>query len=233
MKFSGWSEFPAHKNILSADLEPMGEGRPEGLHLSEILHEWKIGNAERVGSSDGEQEGVRLIEGFLWETALEYMSAGMGFDKAMEIAFARHMTALRSDVVTQLRLEKDGIHMTPDGFNEEEGIIESYKYTRRSFKKAKSAEDFRVNFWLWVAQEMSYCLAKGVDTARWIVCFAAGDYDQGPGAPPKILQATATWTPEELVEHWVGILRYRDRRIKRLEKENAELQCGIECAADD
>jgi hypothetical protein len=204
----------------------MGEGRPEGLHLSGVIHDWKIGLGEKTGAPLDDQEGVRLVEGFLWEVVLEYVCAGMGFDEAIELAFKRYMTALRSNIVTQMKLEKDGIHMTPDGFNDSEGVMESYKCTRRSFKSAKSAEDFEANFWPWIVQEQSYCWAKGVDTARWIVLWQAGDYSQGPGAPPKILEVTATWTPEELSENWDRVCAYAEKRRQREEKRNEEVERG-------
>ena len=222
MKFSGWSEFPAHEGMLDAGLAPMGEGRPEGIHQSEIIHEWKLGLGKRVGAVEGAQEGVHLIEGFLWEIVIEYMCAGMGVDQAMDLAFKRYMTALRKGIVTQVKLCKDRIHMTPDGVLYKEGETESYKATRRSFKNAKTAELFHENFWEWEVQEMGYNWALGFDTATWIVLWNAGDYSQGPGAPPKILQATATWTPEELAENWERELRTRDRIEKRRADEKRD-----------
>ena len=221
MKYSGWSEFPAHEGMLDAGLKPMGEGRPEGLHLSEIIHDWKAGLGEKVGAPPDDQEGVRLVEGFLWETALEYVCAGVGIDEAMDLAFKRYMIALRSDIVTQIKVEKDGIHMTPDGFNKAEGLTESYKLTRRSFKRAKSAEDFKTNFWAWIVQEQGYCLALGVDTARYIVLWQAGDYSGGPGDPPKMMECTITFTVEELIENWGRVCAYADKIEKRRADERS------------
>jgi len=217
--FGGWTEFPAHEKMLSAELHPMGWDRPDGIHLSEVIHEWKKGLGEKVGAIEGAQEGVQLIDGFLWEVALEYMCAGVGVDQAMDLAFKRYMTALRSDIVTQIKLEKDGIHMTPDGFNEKEGLMESYKCTRRSVKKATTEESFKENFWPWIVQEQSYCLAKGVDTARWIVLWQAGDYS-GAGTPPKILELTITWSLDELIENWGRVKAHAERM-----REREKLQC--------
>lgn len=70
-------------------------------------------------------------------------------------------------------------------------------------------EEFEAHFWAWLMQEASYCWAAGVDTARWIVLFQNGDYTdyKGPGtSDPKILTATATWTPGELHQNWMEVL---------------------------
>jgi hypothetical protein len=214
VKFSGWTPFPAADRILSAELTAMGEGRPSGLHLSQVLHSWKEGLGEKVGQPEGDQDGVRLIEGFLWETAVEYMLGGCGFDDAMGLAFKRYMRALRSDLTTQIKVEKDGIHMTPDGVDQEKGELESYKFTRKSFKKASKGSEFQANFWPWYMQESAYLWAMGYDTATLIVCFAAGDYTGGPGDPPKILQGTGVYSPEELKSNWDLIRRHAERMGK-------------------
>jgi hypothetical protein len=182
----------------------MGEGRPAGLHLSEIIHRMKVAMGENVSEIEGDQPYMRMQEGFLWETAVEYMIAGMPLDDAIELAFKRYMVAIRSDVCTQIKLEKDGIHMTPDGFNEAEGELESYKCTRKSFRGAR--DEFESSFWPWLVQEQAYAYALGVDTVHWIVLFQAGDYSKGKGTGPRAMQATAVFTPEELVKNWEVVL---------------------------
>jgi hypothetical protein len=162
----------------------------------------KVAAGEKVGQIDGDQDGVRLQEGFLWETALEYMIAGLTLDEAIGLAFKRLMVAIRSDVTTQIKLEQDGVHMTPDGFIKNTGALESYKCTRKSFKNAASQEEFETNFWPWLVQEMGYAYALGVDTVTWIVLFQAGDYSKGRGTGPRIVQATATFSTDELIENW-------------------------------
>ena len=204
--WSGWAPFPIEDNMLSAELKRSGEGRPSGLHLSHVLHKMKEAAGENVGGIPGDQPGVRMQEGFLWETALEYMIAGMSLDEALETAFKRYMVALRGGMSTQVKLEKDGIHMTPDGFNSEKGELESYKMTRRSFARAQTQEEFENNYWTWIMQEQSYAYALGVDTVTWIVLFQAGDYSKGRGTGPICVQATATFSAEELAQNWKIIL---------------------------
>ena len=187
---------------MNADLRPMGEGRSAGLHLSQIIHHMKEAAGEKVGDVPGDQPYVRLQEGFLWETALEYVTAGMPLDEAIGLSFKRLMVALRSDMVTQIACEQDGVHMTPDGYNSQKGELESYKCTRKSFKNAITKEEFEANFWPWLVQEQGYAYALGVDTVHWIVLFQAGDYSKGRGTGPIMVQATAIFTPEELQENW-------------------------------
>jgi len=170
-----------------------------------------LGQGKKLGEVPGSQPGVHFIEGFLWEIALEYVHAGMGIDEAIELAFKRYMTALRSNIVKQIQLVKDDIHMTPDGYNHVEGVMESYKSTRKKLRKSQA--DFEKHFWPWIIQEGSYCWAKKIDTARWIVLFNAGDYSLGPGSPPRMMESTATWGPSELSEIWGRVLEH-ERHMK-------------------
>jgi hypothetical protein len=208
MRWSGWTDWPVEPR--AADLRPMGEGRSPGLHLGSIIRSMKVAVGEKVEGPQGDQEGVRIQEGFLWETALEYMACGMPLDQAMDTAFKRYMVKCREGVTTQVAVEKDGIHMTPDAFNAVTGELESYKVTRRTLRKAKTQEEFCEHFWPWLVQEQSYCYALGVDTVRWIVLWQAGDYGKGVGSAPVVLSCTAVFTPEELVTNWQTVLKHAE-----------------------
>ena len=212
MKWSGWETYPC--TPLSADLRPMGEGRPEGLHLGEIIHRMKVAVGESVSDVPGDQPFVRMNEGWLWEVALEYVAAGMGLDEALEVAFKRYMIALRKGDGKQVRVEKDGIHMTPDFFNPSAGEIESFKCTRRSLRKAQQQAEFEENFWTWLIQEKSYAYALGVDTVRWVVLWAAGDYSKGQGTGPRMLQSVGVFEPWELVENWRMVMVHAEAMRK-------------------
>lgn len=208
MRFSGWSVFPVE--FRDSDMRKEGEGRPAGLHLGAVIHKMKVAVGENVGAIEGDQDGVRMQEGFLWERALEYVVCGMSLDEALEVAFKRYMVGIRAGITRQIGVEKDGIHMTPDAFNSVSGELESYKVTRRSLKRAKTQEEFEQSFWPWLVQEKSYCFAVGVDTVRWIVLWQAGDYSKGVGSGPQMLQATGVFTPQELVENWRVVLKHAE-----------------------
>lgn len=206
MIFSGWTELDIPPR--ADDMRPLGEGRAEGLHLSTVIRSMREAAGDPTGAPEGDQEGVRLQEGFLWERAVEYMFAGFSLDEALELAFKRFCLYTREGIVKQLVLERDGIHMTPDGIDGKIGRLESYKATRRSLRKALDADGFRDNFWSWHVQEMSYALAAGVDECRWIVLWAAGDYSRGVGSGPRVLECTVQWTHDELVANWNIVLAH-------------------------
>lgn len=214
--FSGWSEFPVTgANARTAAGAIVGTDRsPAELHLGTLIHALKVDRGDRIGQVEGDQDGARLQEGFIFETAVEYMEAGLGFDEAVELAFKRYMLQLREGVVQQVRLERDGIHMTPDADYLALKLLESYKVTRRTLRNARKWEDFEEHSWAWVMTEKAYLYARGYDTVRWVVWWVAGDYSKGKGTGPQVLQATARFSQEELEENWRTVLAVRDR-LKR------------------
>ena len=162
------------------------------------------------GPIKGDQDSVRLQEGYLWESALEYVAGGLSVDEAFDLAFRRLMVTVRQGIAKQVCISRDGIRMTPDGFNASKGEIESYKHTRRSLRNAKDQSEFESNFWTWMVQEKSYAYALGVDTCTWIVLWAAGDYSMGAGSSPKVLQSTGVWTADELAENWRVVMKHAE-----------------------
>lgn len=222
---SGWTGWaPIDVCGLDAALQPMGTGRGTELHLGTIIREMKRAADESVDSIPGEQEWLRAQVGFLWEVAVEYVAAGMALDEAIELAFKRHMRTLRQ-MERQVRLERDGIHMTPDGIDSP--YLLSWKATWRGAGKAGFGQgdseaglaDFEDNFWSWHTAEKAYAAAAqiagllpaGDATCRFEVLWVRGDY-RGAGGP-KALACEVTWTPEEMEENWLGILAHRDRMV--------------------
>lgn len=222
MDFTGWAPIDVEGNLRRADGSLFGEGRPAGVHLGQIIHAAKVASGENTGEVEGDQPSVRVQEGFIWETVVEYIVAGLPVDEAVELAFKRYCLMLRKGVVQQLRLERDGIHGTPDGLNPlgpavasmgwpAEPELESYKSTRRSLRNARTGPDFEANFWTWVMQEGGYCMMAGLRRVRWIVWWQAGDYSKGKGTGPQMLEARGRFDDEELARLWHGICMIRDR----------------------
>jgi hypothetical protein len=207
MHFTDWQPFAFEPR--TADLQRMGVGRAGGVHVSDCIHFAKVARNENVGNIPGEQPWLRAQEGFLWETALEYMAAGVPRNEAMDMAFKRYALSLREGLVKQIVCERDGIVGTPDALNEALGQLESYKLTRRTLRKAR--EDFAENFWTWVMQEQAYCHMVGVDSVRWIVLWQAGDYSRGIGSGPQCLEKTGTFTVPELESNWKDMLAIAER----------------------
>jgi hypothetical protein len=207
--------FDVATNARTADLQRMGEGRPTGLHLSDIIRDMRVAAGKPVEGPEGEQEGVRMQAGFIWETVVELMLAGADLYSAWELAAKRYMAAVRCDVVKQVQLEKDGIHMTPDGVDFATGAVESYKATWRSERKADSADEFEDHFGFWLNAEASYCLAAGVDTCRFFICWMNGRYSFRQGEGPSWKMYEVVWTEEELLDNWTAILKHKAAREER------------------
>lgn len=196
---------------------PMGHGRGAELHLGSIVREMMVAAGANVDDIPGEQPWLRAQCGFLWEVAVEYHVAGMPIDEAIELAFKRHMRALRQ-MARQVKLELDGVHMTPDGLWGRASL--SWKATWRGLGKADTLENFEDNFWKWMVAEKAYChamqkagmLPEGEATCRFEVLWVRGDY-RGAGGP-KTTGCEVTWTPEELQANWDVILTVKARMGK-------------------
>jgi hypothetical protein len=210
-----WEPIDVAGNLVRADLTKFGEGRAPGLHLGSVIHTAKVAAGENTGEIEGDQPSARVQEGFIFETIVEYVLAGMSFDEAAGLAFKRHMLHLRRGIVTQLTLELDAIHGTPDALNPAIPELESYKSTRRSLRKARTADDFESNFWTWCMQEKGYCHMAGVKQVRWIVHWAAGDYSKGKGTGPQMVEAVARFDDDELAANWAGVLTIAARMRAR------------------
>jgi hypothetical protein len=209
MHFSGWTPFPIDAEMRDAELARKAEQANwrTGPHIGAAIQLMKLDAGEEIEGDPTEQPGVRLQEGFLWETVLEFRWKGVPLDQAFDLAWKRLMVAVRGELTTQVKLERDGWRGTPDGVGE--GFIESYKCTRRSFAKAETQGGFENYFWTWLVQEKAYCLMAGVDTARWIVLWQCGDYGKGLGTGPTCMQLECVFTPAELAENWRQIALYK------------------------
>jgi hypothetical protein len=232
VEFTGWAPLDVAGTLIRADGTAFGEGRPAGLHLGRVIHEAKIASGESTGEVEGDQPSARVQEGFIWETVVEYVIAGLPVDEAVELAFKRHCMMLRSGVTKQLQLVRDEIHGTPDGLNPmgpavvipELGIawpaepeMESYKATRRSLRHARTQSDFESQFWTWVMQEAGYLHMAGLRRVRWCVWWLAGDYSKGKGTGPQMLEARARFEVDELAKMWHGVCMIADRIKGRAE----------------
>lgn len=210
MEFSGWTQFPIDAEMRDSDLRTRTQEAPwrTGLHIGQAIQLMRQDAGESVGGPEDDQAGVRMQEGFLWETVLEYRWQGVPLDEAFELAWKRLMVTVRGGVTKQVRLERDGWRGTPDALGD--GFIESYKCTRKSFAKAETQGAFDNYFWPWLVQERAYALMAGVDTVTWIVLWQCGDYGKGIGTAPTALQLTCRFTAEELAANWKQLGLYKN-----------------------
>lgn len=187
--------------MVDADGNPMGHGRPVGLHLSTITKRMRAARGGK-GAPPGWQAGTAMYFGFLWEWAIELAFKAIGL--------------LRPDVVKQLRLEVDGIHCTLDAVDftdEVEYVLEEYKATWRSMRKVDCAMPLEACFetefpeFLDQIKAYLYCLGRytgrPVTVCRLFILFVVGDYR---GTGPRIRVFELRFTQEELESHWRLIL---------------------------
>jgi hypothetical protein len=186
--------------MVDADGNPMGHGRPEGLHLGTII---KAIRNLRGGKPfpAGWQDGTTMYAGFLWEWAMEYAFRILGL--------------LRPNTVRQLRLIRDGIHGTLDGvdFETDEPVLEEYKLTWRSQRifaeeglglsasVVKNCPDWLIQIQGYLAMLSTY-LERPVTSARLFVFFVMGSYDKGAPAGPRIRVVELRFSEEEIAENW-------------------------------
>lgn len=186
---------------LSANWQEMGKGRPDGLHLSDILYGKMYDDAFgepawKKDPEDPEHPNIRMQMGFFWERMVEMVW--------------KEFCGEQGIVDTQLQVEKDGIHMTPDGViteGEHKRLIEC-KATWRSLKRWEEdpQEEFRVWFW----QAMAYCHALGLDTVEFWVFWVNGDYRYKNGRGPIALKQRFSFDQQELEDNWRSILAYAE-----------------------
>lgn len=196
MKRRGLELFDPLK-MVTADLRPMGEGRPGGLHLSTAIRAMAKHAGLPYTGIEGEQEGYRGQMGFLMERAL--MNVWREF-----------IPTQIPDIETQLQLEHDNIHMTPDGFDVGNHRLIEMKLTWKSARKWE--EDPEQHFWSWLVQAKSYMWALGelsgepVLDVLFAVGFVNGDY--------KGKWRLGFWTDlitfdrDELADNWRAVLNW-------------------------
>ncbi len=181
--------------LLDADGNPMGHGRPVGLHLGTIVKARRAARGGK-GAPPGWQEGAAMYFGFLWEWAIELAFKAIGL--------------LRPNTVKQLRLVWDRIHMTLDGVCfEEETYLEEYKATWRSMRKIDCEQPLEQcleeNFPEFLDQIRGYLYALGktveqeVTVCRLFIFFIMGDYR---GTGPRVRVFDLRFEQEELERYW-------------------------------
>ncbi len=129
--------------------------------------------------------------GLLWEIALSH-------------AFAVDQSPLDERVG---EIVKDGIIMTPDGFDFNNWWVVESKATWRS----SNADITDAKFWDYITQIKAYCWAMESYQAKLQVLFINGDYRQ---SGPQYRVWLLTFQKHELVENWKMCTNHRDKMLK-------------------
>lgn len=194
--------------MVDADGNPMGHGRPKGLHLGTIIKAIREVRGGKPFPKDW-QDGATMYAGFLWEHALQ-----LAF-KALQL--------VRPYSLTQLRLERDGIHGTLDGvdFTDDENVVlEEFKLTWRSQQTLAApglglSESFAASFPDWLIQVqgylamLSFYLDKPVTSVRFYIFFTLGSYSKQEKPGPRIRVVELRFSEQEIAENWQMILNVK------------------------
>ena len=156
-----------------------------GLHLSSIIKSILVGlDPKRFGAGPTSDSYTKFELGFMWEDLL-----------------ARRRTG--QCVILQAGIEKDGIRMTPDGFDICEWKVLESKATWMSARDPITAPKFR--HWIW--QVMAYCHAMDTQLAMLEVLFVNGTYSNDRG--PMFKCWNLEFTIDELKENWSMIINQK------------------------
>jgi hypothetical protein len=154
--------------------------RTEGIHLTQITKDIM----KREGGWDEKALGLSAEIGFMWEEILS---------NCMKARLPHRIG----------EIEKDGILMSPDGFDYEEWELWEYKATWKSSKNQPYEN------WYYMAQVKAYCYAMETDKARMAILYVMGDYK---GSGPQYLGYKMRFTDYELIENWEMIVSHARRQ---------------------
>ena len=192
-----------------------GRERPSGIHLGHVIHymECKLGIHGRKRKANISQAMIESSSpdvnphpkynyfemGFVWETLIEL------------IMKLRQGARYRQGVLRQLSVRRQGIWMTPDGFDTSAWRLQETKATWKSMNKVYQGHGIdnpgdlvgalESNFWSWTIQLMAYSRALGCTEADLFVFWVNGDYGDFDRVPiPKWYRIS--FSEKELEENW-------------------------------
>ena len=169
--------------------------RGKGVHLSDILD-----GIERDLGQEYQQN---------WDQETLFCM-GYAVEAAIELGLAHTYTFRPPEIV------KDGIIMSPDGFNPDEWVIDEYKST---FKTLENSSPDKI--WKWMAQNKGYCMGIGRNPetnqypqARFFVL----SVNMHRGEGPKRQAYSIKYTDQEIEDNWAMVLNYK----ATMEEENGD-----------
>lgn len=168
-------------------------------HLSNIIRD-----LENTITKPGQRRGDADISTAERETLNRYREAGFIWEIVVEQTWKRRMQQRQTDMISQTEIEHDSILMTPDGLYIPDWILEEYKLTWRSMKRA-ALDSIQSEFWAWFVQMKGYCLGMGTTTARLFVFFVNGNYSP---MVPRTKRYDIEFTGQELDENWLMIKQH-------------------------
>lgn len=163
--------------LFSEDNRP----RTTGLHLSQILDDIEKTLGQDYRDHPWDMDPCRAL-GFLMERVIQSHLIGSLVEAGA--------------LIRPGEICRDGIYMTPDGWNVKEEILEEWKVTWKSARRP--IESFDRYWW----QIKAYCYGLATSRARLRVFFTNGDYR---GSGPRLQSWEAEFTERELGDNWTMI----------------------------
>lgn len=180
------------------DLGNPVSNRTKGVHLSQIIHHIYVrlhGKEleESIDADDLRTKHGRMVVGMAWEHVLSW-----GLAKVFP----------SSTIISIGELQKDNIWMTPDRIDMENWIVDEFKATWRSTRRAATPEMLKQNFDYWIWQVMAYCYVLGTNFGRITVLFVNGDYSYSKeDGGPQIWRWSLQFTDKDLESNWLMLIR--------------------------
>lgn len=170
-----------------------GPPRTPGLHVSDIIQSMLRDIDAKKYSNDGNSETRQL-----------YFQTGFAFERVMEQAF----NARRLNIFRPGELAMDGVLLSPDGVNLDEGADDEIKWTTRSSRDALMGSKWNG----WHMQFMAYCRALGTRTAIVRALFAMGDWKT---KQPEFGTYRVTYTNQEIETNWRALMKHAEQKGMR------------------
>ncbi len=171
-----WKPFPP----IGSACDP----RSPGLHVSTIIQDM----AKRLG----------YINESDWEMETTW-GAGLLFEIALEIALGEEIAPRIGE------LEKDGILLTPDGYDplyKPNGRIHEYKFTWKSVNNNIVENNF-----MFMSQTKAYCYVMGTNDVIFYIFYCMGDWRH---SGPQYAEVEIKFSDLELQENWSMLLKHAE-----------------------
>lgn len=167
--------------------------RTPGLHQSKILHKvLELWDKDRFGPKEGEPAYANFMMGLI-------------FEQALENAWVDRERMVRPELIRPGEIVKDGIIVTPDGYDIEHGRPEEYKFTKMSCRQPITDR----KFWHYWIQLKAQAYVTGSNEGVLWLCHVNGnwskDFRNDPESGYVIRGWWDRWTDLELQENWANI----------------------------
>lgn len=167
--------------------------RSPGLHQSRILHHvLQSYDPERFGQKEGTPAYANFMMGLI-------------FERALEMAWVSREFQVRPELIRPGEIIRDGIIVTPDGYDTHHGRPEEYKFTKMSCRQPITDK----KFWHYWVQLKAQAWVTGSNEGVLWLCHVNGnwskDFKNDPEAGYVIRGYVDQWTNLELEENWVNV----------------------------